>query len=192
MVAPFHYTRSQIDRIGNTIIYLATHIAALDKTKLLMLVYLIEEIHVKKYGFPFFNIRFDTWKIGPISKDLYLELTDTPDLLHAFIALNKSRIEPKRAFDDGEFSDNDLKTLDYAVIHFGNALAPYLVNMTQQRHSAWYKTAVKNGLLDYFKSGQLTTTDIEIDFSTLLTNDQQKAFYLENKALYAFSDTLKI
>ena len=196
MVAPFHYTRSQIDKLGNTIIYLITQIPDVNKTKLLTLLYLIEEINIKKYSFPFFNIRFDVWKLGPISKDIYLEISDTPDLLHAFIELDKNGdsplIRPKKAFDDGEFSDNDIRILEYAVAHFGDAPAAYLVNMTNQKHSAWYQTALRYGLLGYFKSGQLTTTDIEVDFSILLNDPHNKAFYLENKDLYSFSNLMKI
>ena len=196
MVAPFHYTRSQIDRLGNAIVYLITHIPDVNKTKLLALLYLIEEINIKKYYFPFFNIRFDVWKLGPVSKDIYLELSDMPDLLHGFIDLDKSSdtplIRPKKVFDDGEFSDNDIRILEYAVAHFGDAPTAYLVNMTNQKHSAWYQTALKNGLLGYFKSGQLTTTDVEIDFSILLNDEHKKAFYLENKTLFSFSNFMKI
>ena len=196
MVAPFHYTRSQIEKLGNAIIYLSSNMPDLSKTKLLKLLYLIEEISIKKYGFPFFNIRFDVWKLGPVSKDVYLELSDTPDLLHLFIEVDKSAdttfIRHKKDFNDDEFSDNDMGVLDYVVTHFKNAPANYLVNLTHQKHSAWHQTALRYGLLEYFDAGQLTTTDIEIDFTTLFDGDDtKKAFYLENKAIFSFRDLLK-
>ena len=147
MVAPFHYTRSQIEKLGNAIIYLSSNIPDLNKTKLLKLLYLIEEISIKKYGFPFFNIRFDVWKLGPVSKDVYLELSDTPDLLHMFIEVGKTTdttfIRHKKNFNDDEFSDNDMNILAYVITHFKNATANYLVSLTHQKHSAWHQTAAR-------------------------------------------------
>lgn len=195
MVAPFFYTRPQIDKIGNAIIYLATHIPELNKTKLLKLIYLLEEISIKKYGFPFFNIRFDVWKFGPVSKDIYVELSDTPDLLDKFLTIDKCEdttfIHPKIAFDDDEFSDNDMKILEYVAINFKNTTAKQLVNLTHRKHSPWYQTALQYGLHERFALGQLNSTNIEIDFSSLFEDENSKTFYLENKELLSFSDHLK-
>ena len=195
MAQPVFYTQPQIEKIGNAIIYLSNHIPDLNKTKLLKLLYLIEQISIQKYGFPFFNIRFDVWKYGPVSKDLFIELSDTPELLKAYITIDKCEDTPfitvKKDFDDDEFSDNDIAILDYVVTHFQNASAAYLVRLTHNEHSPWHQTAIRHGLLQAFELGQCTSTDIEIDFSTIFTDDNQRAFYLENKELLAFSQHLK-
>jgi len=47
------YSRSDIEKIGNAIIYLAERIPDLSKTKLLKLLYLLEETFAKKYQLPF-------------------------------------------------------------------------------------------------------------------------------------------
>jgi uncharacterized phage-associated protein len=75
------YTKDQLAKLGNAIIFLCDRIKPLSKTKLLKLIYLIEELSVKKHGVPFFNIRFDVWKLGPVSRDLYAEITSEPTLL---------------------------------------------------------------------------------------------------------------
>ena len=195
MARPFFYTRPQIEKIGNAIIYLSTHIPDLNKTKLLKLLYLLEQISIQKCGFPFFNIRFDVWKYGPVSKDIFIELSDSPDMLSSFILIDKcddvTFVRPKKEFDDDEFSDNDLSILEYVAVHFKNETANELVKLTHNEHSPWYQTALKNGLHEHFALGQINSTDIEIDFSTLFEDENQKAFYLENKELLAFSQHLK-
>lgn len=196
MAEPFFYTRPQIEKIGNAIIYLATHIPDLTKTKLLKLLYILEEVAIKKYGFPFFNIRFDVWKFGPVAKDIYVELSDSPDLLAKFIEIDKcdektTFVRPKIEFDDDEFSDNDIAILQYVTSNFKNANATQLVNLTHRKHSPWYQTALKYGLHERFALGQMNSTNIEIDFSTLFEDENLKAFYLENKELLSFSEHLK-
>jgi uncharacterized phage-associated protein len=195
MAQTFFYTRPQIEKIGNAIIYLASHIPDLNKTKLLKLLYLLEQISIEKYGFPFFNIRFDVWKYGPVSKDIFIELSDTPDLLKAFIVVDKlsegTLIKAKKEFDDDEFSDNELELLAYVADNFKHTTATQLVNLTHNPHSPWYQTARINGLHEPFALGQINATNIEIDFTTLFKDTHQKAFYLENKELLAFSQHLK-
>jgi uncharacterized phage-associated protein len=195
MAETLFYTRSQIEKMGNAIVYLATHIPDVNKTKLLKLLYVIEEIAIKKYGFPFFNIRFDVWKFGPVSKDLYVEFSDSPDLLAKFIEINKTDdttfIRPIVEFDDDEFSDNDIALLDYVATNFKNMTAKQLVNLTHRKHAPWYQTALKHGLHERFALGQINSTNIEIDFSTLFEDEKFKAFYLENKELLAFNNHLK-
>jgi uncharacterized phage-associated protein len=195
MAKSFFYTKAQIEKIGNAIIYLATHIPDLNKTKSLKLLYLLEQISIQKYGFPFFNLRFDVWKFGPVSRDIFIELSDNPILLSEFISLNKNEettfIKPLKEFDDDEFSDNDLTLLEYVTNTFKNDTAKQLVDFTHNKHTPWYQTALKHGLLEPFALGQLNSTDFEIDFTTLFEDENQKAFYLENKELLAFSQHLK-
>jgi hypothetical protein len=54
------YSTDTINKTGNAIIYFALHINNLSKTKLLKLLYLVEEQSVKKYGTPFLekNMKF--------------------------------------------------------------------------------------------------------------------------------------
>ena len=195
MAQQFFYTRPQIEKIGNAIIYLSAHVPDLNKTKLLKLIYLIEQLSIQKSGFPFFNIRFDVWKFGPVSRDIFYELSATPDLLNAFIAINKQddTIATKhgKTFNDDEFSDNDLALLAYVTDTFKDKTATELVNITHNPHSPWYQTAQVHGLLAPFEEGKMNTTDIEIDFTTLFKDAHQKAFYLENKELLAFGQHLK-
>jgi uncharacterized phage-associated protein len=60
------YTQNQLSKLGNAIIYLCNSIEKPTKTHLLKLIFIIEEISIMKFGIPFFNLRFDVWKLGPI------------------------------------------------------------------------------------------------------------------------------
>src|SRR6266540_4153637 len=80
------FTRDQINKIGNAIIYLSGKITDLNKTKILKLLFLLEEASIKKYGHPFFGIDFQLWKHGPVVKDIFIDLSDeNPTLLNDFI-----------------------------------------------------------------------------------------------------------
>ncbi|MBP6431602.1 MAG: DUF4065 domain-containing protein, partial [Ferruginibacter sp.] len=59
------FTTQQLNKLGNTLIYLANNVGELNKTKILKLLYLIEEKAIKKFGYPFFGFNFQLWKFGP-------------------------------------------------------------------------------------------------------------------------------
>ena len=195
MTKPYYYTKSQIDKIGNTIIYFAGHIADLNKTKLIKLLYLTEQLSIQKYGFPLLNIRFDVWKFGPVPKDIYIELSEQPDLLKDYIDLtyqdSTTYVKPLKNFNDDEFSENELRILEYIANQFRDSTARELVALTHSEYSPWYLTAQKNGLLEHLSSGEMNSSDIEIDFTYLFEDEAQKMFYIENKDALAFSQHLK-
>src|SRR5258706_9819966 len=105
------FTKDQINKIGNSIVYLSKNISDLNKTKILKLLFLMEEACIKKFGHPFFGIDFQLWKLGPVAKDIFIDLSDeTPTLLKDFVkkdTINPSNFIAKAEFNDDEFSDND-------------------------------------------------------------------------------------
>ncbi len=121
MVTPVFYTKNQINKIGHTLIYLATHIPNLNKTKLLKLLFFLEITAIKRSGFGFLNLNFDVWKLGPVARDIFVELSsDEPILLNDYIMIERDNrsaiISPKIAFNDDEFSDNDMVLLDLILM----------------------------------------------------------------------------
>lgn len=192
------YTRTEIDKLGNAVVFLAERIKPLSKTKLLKLIYLIEEYSVRNYGLPFFNIDFTLWKLGPVARDIYVDLSsDEPTLLNDFI---KRTIQPEGiyitpavAFSDDEFSDNEIELLSHIVATFKNYTATELIDLTHRKHSLWYTTAKENNVLEYLESGLMPTTDIEIDFSKLLEESPlKKAIFNDQKEYLKTSQSLKI
>lgn len=194
------FTRDQIDKIGNTIIYLSKHISELNKTKILKVLFILEESSIKKYGKPFFGIDFQLWKYGPVAKDIYIDLTssvptDGPNLLKDYIDRhpeNPEQFIAKKSFADDEFSDNDIALLDQVIEFAKDKNATYLVQHTHGNSSLWRQSALKCGVLELLENELVNSTDHVIDFSLLFPeNSTGLQHYLECKENSNFSRHLK-
>ena len=190
------YTQNQLDKLGNTLIFLCKNLEKSTKTHLLKLVFIIEEISIMKFGVPFFDLRFDVWKLGPVSKDLFVELTDELNLLEPYISKiandGATIISPKKEFSDDEFSDNEMNLLNEIVDRFKYCTAKELINFTHKKNSLWYNAALRNGVLELLESGKMTTTNIEINMAELVEGDEEKIMiYNSHKEFLTQSKSLK-
>lgn len=173
MSQKFTYNKYQVDKLGNAIIYLTDNFGAkLYKTNLLKLIYIIEEASIKKFGIPFFNIDFKIWKLGPVNKEVYYELSEDLDVLSGYISVKESDygryIKSLREFNDDEFSRNDLEILQEVIETFKGWSSEELVNYTHEESKPWYVQASAEGLIDDRGILKESITDIEIDFSKIL------------------------
>ncbi len=200
MVNTEFYTKSQLDKLGNALIFLCKHLdptTPVSKTHLLKLVFILEESSIKKYGIPFFNLKFNVWKLGPVSKDLYVELTDEPNLLADYISRTEMKngnfsICPNKEFSDDEFNDNEIALLNEVADRFKYCTAKELINFTHRKNTPWYNTAQRHGLVDALEEGRINATDIEIDMSELIQDDEQKlALYRSHQEFLEQSRSLK-
>jgi len=166
------YTKEQLDKIGNTIIYLSQHMGDLTKTKILKALFLLEEAAIKKSGQPFIGIDFQLWKLGPVAKDLFIDLStdECPVLLNEYIELvpGDNRIfKAKAPFNEDEFSVNDIKLMDIIIEFIKDKPAAYLVKHTHGPQSLWRRSALKYGVLELLENELVNSTEFEIDFSLL-------------------------
>ncbi|GHT44119.1 hypothetical protein AGMMS49965_19200 [Bacteroidia bacterium] len=192
-----HYSIDTISKIGNTAVYLSERISDLSKTKLLKLLYLIEECSAIKNNKPFFGISFEVWQAGPVAKDFYIDLSDEnqPVLLSEFITKTDNEngstyIHAKLPFCDDEFSDKDIEVLEDVIRRYGDKTAKQLVEVTHNENSAWYSIAKENELLDDFTKGRKNHSDKEIDFTYYLSGCSAER-YLENKETLELFESLK-
>jgi len=188
------YTNDQLERLGNTILFLIKKISPLYKTKLLKLIYLIDELSTARNGVPFLGLEYKVWQAGPVNSDLYEELNQ-PYLLESFIELEQDpkgiKIVAKKEFSDDEFSEMDLNLLKEIAHRYKNTPAEKLVEITHRKSAPWYITASENNLLDAFNDKRINTTDIPVDLTLLIRNDPQKlAMYKENIEIQKFSKFL--
>ena len=191
-----HLTHQQVQKIGNTIIYLADNVGELSKTKILKLLFLLEESSVKRFGYPFFGLKFQIWKLGPVLKEVYIDLSeDNPNLLRDFIekdAYDNKLYKAKGEFNDDQFSDNDIYLLEKIKDFARHKTAKDLINHTHQENSLWRKSAIKNGILQELESEEVNSTEHVIDFSLLFENDEVlKERYLESLENLEFIHHLK-
>ncbi len=188
------YSTEQIERLGNVILFLADNIKPLYKTKLLKLIYLLDELSTFRMGVPILGLEYKVWQAGPVNSDLYEELNQ-PYLLDSFISLETDtkgvRVIGKKNFSDEEFSEVDIQLLKEIVRRYEKTPAEKLVEITHRKSAPWYIIASENKLLEAFQEKRINTTDIMVDMTLLISNDQQKlAMYQENVEMQKFSNFL--
>ena len=196
----------QIVRMGNVAIYFAENTYELTKTKLLKLVYLAEELYIKKHATPFLGVPFYAWQFGPVQRELWASL-DSADfsnndeannsILSEYINLEQADnkrfyIKKAKGFDEDEFSLDEISTLSHIAKQYKYHDAKQLVFITHKGSSLWYRTIVKeNGLLERFEGKRQTMSDIVLDFGDLIEDEKIKEFYYTQMDLLEYSNSLK-
>jgi uncharacterized phage-associated protein len=171
-------TDNQIDKVGNSIVYLSDKIGNLTKTQSLKLIYILDELSIKKSGIPFFNLKYKVWKFGPVSEELFIDMSSEITILKKYVVKatedGDNFLKPIVAFNDDEFSDNDMELLDYVIENFGDKTAKNLLKHTHRENSPWYITAKENAVLDFLIKEEINNTEILIDMSILINHDERK------------------
>ena len=166
----------QLEKLGNTLVYLANNVGEFQKTKALKLLFLLEENSIKKYGIPFFGFDFKVWQFGPVNEQVYESLnSDDLTMVNSFIRRVNNfpdEFEASAEFNDDEFSQNDMELLDEVVRFARHKTAKDLVRITHGKDSLWRKKAKEEGIYEKLEKSQITKTDILIDFSKLLDGDE--------------------
>jgi len=179
----FQMTYEQMDKTGNSMIFLSKEIPHISKTKMLKLLYLLDEFSIKNSGIPFLNLQYKAWKLGPVAEEIFIELSDKPLRLGKFIDIQYTEtgsfIVPKSDFCDDEFSDNDIELLAYIAKMFRDVPAKQLIDYTHRPNSPWRNSAEKNGVYDLLEQGDINNTEIVIDMSCLVSHDERKKSIFE-------------
>lgn len=195
----------QINRMGQVAIFFAHNTYELTKTKLLKLVYLAEELFVKKHASPFLGVPFNAWQFGPVQKELWVNLDptlinadgDSSGILSKYLTVTKDAnnryfIKSDCAFCDDEFSEDEIATLTHIAEEYKYHEAQHLVFITHKGSSLWYKSVIKvPGLMDQFERKEATVSDVILDFGELFENSDIKDFYYSQLDLLEYSKSLK-
>lgn len=176
MVPYIKFNSEQLEKIGNAVVYLADRIPNLSKTKLLKLLYILDEISIKKSGIPILNLKYKVWKFGPVSEELFIDLSSEPKLLGKFINRDSRGdfIVSKVKFSEDEFSENDIELMDFVVEKYGNKTAKELISYTHRVNSPWYNVAKENAVLELLESEVINSTEYLIDMSMVVSHDVRK------------------
>lgn len=194
---PLTFTIQQISKIGNAMVYLTNNVEEPSKTKILKLLFLLEEASIKKFGHPFFGADFQIWVRGPVLKDVFIDLSEekNPVLFKNFIKKSEkvnTYFEPVAAFCDDEFSDNDIELLETIVKFAKGKTAKDLVDITHDKNSLWRKSAINKNVYQDLSEERITSTDYLIDFSLLFEgNSFLKDKYESSVENLAFIQHLK-
>ena len=176
-------------RLGNAVMYIASHAKYPYKTEVLKLLYLMEERMVQKYHVPMLSIPFSVWRLGPVSVDVFEELSDGPVLLNDFITLQFNgqgiKVTPSKEFDADEFSDAELLVMAEVMERYGQMNSDELIAETHKEGSLWRETAKEHGLLEDFDERRANSSSIVIDMGRQLCPDDREYYNetLENRQL---------
>ena len=142
----------------------------------------MEERMVQQYHVPFLGIPFSVWRLGPVSVDVFEELSDGPVLLSDFITLQFNgqgiRVTPAsgREFDDDEFSINDIRVMEQVMEKYGDMNSDQLIAETHKEGSLWYETAKEHGILEDFEQLRANSSNIIIDMARGLCPDDREQY----------------
>ncbi len=176
-------------RLGNAVIYIAAQARYPYKTEVLKLLYLMEERMVQLYHIPMLSIPYSVWRLGPVSVDVFEELSDGPVLLSEFVTLQFNgqgiKVTPSREFDEDEFSDAELQVMQEIMHKYGAMNSEQLIALTHRDGSLWQETAKEHGLLEDFQQRRANSSTVIIDMGRQLCPDD-RAYYeevLENRLM---------
>ena len=152
------------------------------KTEVLKLLYLMEERMVQKYHVPMLSIPYSVWRLGPVSVDVFEELSDGPVLLADFVTLQFNGqgilVKSSRDFDEDEFSDAELEVMAEVMEKYGDMNSEQLIELTHREGSLWRETAKEHGLLEDFDQKRANSSTVVIDMGRQLCPDD-RAYYTE-------------
>ena len=174
------FSESNRQKLGNAVVYIAQRARYPYKTELLKLLFLMEERMVQEAHVPFLGIPYHAWRMGPVSVDVFEELSDGPVLLSDFIALEFNgqgiKVAAKKDFCDDEFSDNELRVMEEVMAEYGNMNSEQLIAITHKEGSLWQRTAVEAGLLRDFEMKRANTSNVVIDMARGLSDADREHY----------------
>jgi len=175
------------EKLINAIIYLAKNTKYCGKTKLMKLLYFLDFAHFKHTGKPVTGLGYFAWKMGPVPRELFEELSGRmkPDMKSAINDLPEEgfqQIRPKKSFDPQYFSNKEIELLKNIAIIFKDAKADAMVESTHLKNEPWDKTLHEKGefeKIDYMLA-------IDSDIVSLPFNEAKERFEerLEMKKIF--------
>lgn len=181
--------RAHSDKVGNAIIYIVDlvnkkHKKQVHITKLLKLLYIIDELSVIETSAPVTGLEYKVWEMGPVAIDVYYEFAHNKTDMFLLYAESKKReesilIQSVNKFDDSEFSDYEIELMDRVINKYGHLDGPELVELLHEDGGLWKSIVIKNNLLDEFKTKK--TTNYTIDLSEKLNDNFMKSLFNNSK-----------
>lgn len=189
------FSEKNIHKLGNAMVYIANNAKYSYKTEILKLLFLMEERMVQQYHVPFLGIPFLAWRLGPVSVDVFQELSDGPVLLFDYIDIEyigkNIKVLAKTDFDEDEFSDAELKMMQDVMKTYGAMTSEQLIEETHKEGSLWCITVKENGLLEDFNAKRANVSSIELDLGRTLCPTDRK-FYEETLAIRRTSNLINL
>jgi uncharacterized phage-associated protein len=176
------------DKIGNALIYIIDRIKVRFRqdvylTKLLKLLYIIDETAVLETGVPMTWLEYKVWQAGPVAQKVYDDLNSLHlTFLEGYVEPKKigkrTKVESTSKFEDSEFSDYEIDLMNRVIEQYGSLNGGALVALLHEENSLWSRIVTEQNLEDFFLSN--TKTDICIDLKEKIKGDAFKSALFDN------------
>lgn len=188
------FSESSKQKLGNAVVYITERAKYPYKTEVLKLLFLMEEQMVLRYYIPFLAIPYNVWRMRPVQVDVYEELSDTPQLLDAFVTLKPTgkgnKVVAKVSFSDDEFSDAEIEVMESVMRKYGSMTSEELINETHREGSLWWTTAKEQGLLADFEAKRANSSNVILDFGKELCQDARD-YYEESLSIRQTANSMR-
>lgn len=170
-------------RIGQLVNHIAIRFTPyLYSTKLIKLLFLIDEGSVKRYGVPITWLEYNVYDKGPLPKKMWLNVVNDTNDLEDFIKIHYNdlgyQILPNKEHQLTEFSDFEIQIIKDVLDKFGNLSADQLIKITHRKYGLWSKM-VKEKKIQFKESD---ASPYIIDFCDLIREDKIKMMRYKNAA----------
>lgn len=161
--------------IGNLMILIADKCAPLHHTKLIKMLYLIDEEAVKDCGVPITWLDYKVWQYGPVDPATFFIQRNFGEYVNAQREYNANGdavtvITPKKEFDSSEFSQYELDLINGVIDKYKGKKSSELVAITHAKGGLWDLTKKENDL-DFSIAN---ISDVSIDLGRLVKENPDK------------------
>jgi uncharacterized phage-associated protein len=169
-----------IEKIGNLMILLSQRVPNLYLTKMLKLIYIIDEVAISESGSPVTWLDYKVWEKGPVATDIYYDLLNNNELFSRFITPVNStsslgigkKICAEADFDDSEFSDYEIDLIERIVEECRFKGSDELIHILHGQDTLWLKAVKENKLAEQFAFEK--TSNISIDLTQRIKDNPSK------------------
>ncbi len=178
------------EKLIQLIVYLAQEVPDLYITKLLKMLYLIDETAILRYGIQVTWLDYNAWEFGPVIPDLYKELknktkTDLFNYIQTQTDSFGELITTKQRAEMDLFSANEMEIIDEVIEKYKNWNANNLVELLHTQGTLWSKV-IENHNVIFTETGK---SNYHLNFSDLIKDKPlQKMFYAAARESIEFNE----
>jgi uncharacterized phage-associated protein len=154
-------------------VLIANRYKPLYHTKLLKLLYLIDEEATIRTGAPVTWLSYNAWQYGPVAEDVYYSKGAGYNKFSKYVRFehageNKCIVKPVVEFSNAEFTGSDLAIIGEVLDRYGHLSTRELVGITHASGSLWDRTVKRSGI--HFSESN-KTSGVPLNFVELIEND---------------------
>ena len=181
------------EKLLNAIIYFVDHTKYCQKTKLFKLLYLLDFEHFKETGKSVTGLEYYAWPMGPVPKELFIELNSPQDDLIEKIHLEKDELDnglyisSLAQFNEKLFSKREMRLFNKISIENDLKYSKEMVRLTHDSNGPWdltyNKMSAKNAKIEY----ELILNDLTTEDASLIKSIAAEVQEDQDEFLQAFN-----